>query len=388
MRTAGGIEVAAGSAHVPDPQRPNNALAPLTELPQFDSETLLRACISAHRSLAELKGAELAVPDSRILLSALAVREVQGSSAIEGVVTTNDLLLQFSAVNPEPADPATKEALRYLPALLEGSRVLDARRGFSTEAFIDICHQIKPEISGVRRHEVYIGNPYVRRRTYTPPSDYQVLHGLLNDLARYMNDDTSDVDPLIRMAIGHYQFEAIHPFMDGNGRTGRVLNVLYLQRNQLLNQPILYLSEYILNHRTNYYEELRRVTFYGEWENWIVFILTGVATVARHALRKVRQLTELQREVRRHVDASDNRPPSGALLDLLFEKPYCTVEDVQRVEDVSRPTATRRLRNLESAGVIESKRLWRHRLYYIPELIEVLTEGGLADEGRTFSGTW
>ena len=374
-----------GIRSAPNPDVPNDGLAPLTELPPLDSTPIMTACVKAHRALAELKGLVSAVPDSRHLLQGLSVREVQASSAIEGVLTTNDLLLQYGTVGADRANAATKEALLYGPAFGIGNSVLDSRGGFSTALFVEICRQIKPVVDDIRTQEVYIGNPYRRTRSYTPPANTVVIKSLLDDLAIFMNDDSSPMDPLVRMAVAHYQFEAIHPFIDGNGRTGRVLNILYLQHHGLLRAPILYLSEFILRHRGDYYEGLRNVTFGHEWESWVCYMLSGVSEVARDALYRIRRILRVRALVRERAVGEFTRPPSDALLDVFFARPYCTVADVQEAEGITRPTATRRLRDLESAGILKSRRLSRHRLFYIAPLISILTEEMPGDDLVTLS---
>ena len=369
----------------PNPDVPNDGLAPLTELPPLDSTPIMTACIKAHRALAELKGLVSAVPDPRHLLQGLSVREVQASSAIEGVLTTNDLLLQYGAVGADRANAATKEALLYGPAFEIGASILKSRGGFSAALFVEICRQIKPVVDDIRTHEVYIGNPYLRTRSYTPPANSVIIKSLLDDLAIFMNDDSSPMDPLVRMAVAHYQFEAIHPFIDGNGRTGRVLNILYLQHHGLLRAPILYLSEFILRHRGDYYEGLRNVTFGHEWESWVCYMLSGVFEVARDALYRIRRILRVRALVRERAVGELTRPPSDALLDIFFARPYCTVADVQEAEGITRPTATRRLRDLESAGILKSRRLSRHRLFYIAPLISILTEEMPGDDLVTLS---
>ena len=362
------------TASAPSPDVPHNGLAPLSELPPLDSTAVLNFCIRAHRALAELKGAALSIPNSRLLLQGLRVRDVQASSAIENVVTTNELLLQYGATDPGRADPTTKEALRYSEAIQRGVEMMGADGRFSVAMFEGVCRIIQPRVSGIRTLPVFIGNPYLRLRTYTPPDDNTVMRMLLDDLARFMNDASTQIDPLVRMAVSHYQFEAIHPFEDGNGRTGRVLNILCLKQHGLLDDPILYLSEFLLQHRNDYYEGLRGVTFGGAWEEWVSFILRGVEVVSRDALNRVQSIRRLRRDVGARAGSMLRRPPSEALLDVLFERPYCTVADVQRAEGVTRPTALRRTGELESAGILSSTRFGRHRLYFMPPLISILTE--------------
>ena len=282
-------------------------------------------------------------------------------------------------------DAVTEEALRCGTALEIGSGMLKSQGGFSTGLFVEVCHQVKPEVAGIRMQEVYIGNPYRRTRSYTPPSNPVIMRSLLDDLADFMNDDSSPIDPLIRMAVAHYQFEAIHPFIDGNGRSGRVLNMLYLQHRGLLGAPILYLSEYILKYRGDYYAGLRNVTFNHDWESWVCYMLRGVTMAAQDALWRVKRIRRVRQLVQERAARDFTRLPSAALLDLLFALPYCSAADVQQVEGISRPTATRRLRDLESAGIIKKDRVGRHHIYYVAPLIWILTEEMPGDDMVTLS---
>ena len=377
-----------GQASSPTPDVPYNGLAPMSELPPLDSTAVLNSCIRAHRALAELKGATLTMPNSRLLLQGLRARDVQASSAIEDVVTTNELLLQYSAADADLADPATKEALRYSEAVQLGSDMIGSGGRFSVAMFVEICRMIQTKVHDVRTRQVFIGNPYLRVRTYTPPDDISIIKSLLDDLARFMNDASSPVDPLVRMAVAHYQFEAIHPFEDGNGRTGRVLNVLYLQLHGLLDDPILYLSEFILQNRDSYYSGLRNVTFDGQWEEWVCYVLRGVEVVSRDALSRVQRIHQLRRDVGALAGSQLRRAPSEALLDVLFERPYCTVADVQRAEGVTRPTALRRTDELESAGILSSTRFGRHRLYFMRPLVSILTEAMPHDGVGTYAESY
>lgn len=370
---------------IPNPEVPNDRLAPLSALPPLDSARIQAECVQARRALAELNDLDAACPDSRHLLQGLSVREVKASSAIEGIYTTTDRLLEAGAMGVDRVDAVTEEALRCGTALENGAAMLKSRGGFSTGLFVEVCHQVKPEVAGIRMQEVYIGNPYRRTRSYTPPSNPVIIRSLLDDLADFMNDDSSPIDPLIRMAVAHYQFEAIHPFIDGNGRSGRVLNMLYLQHRGLLGAPILYLSEYILKYRGDYYASLRNVTFNHDWESWVCYMLRGVTMASRDAIWRVKRIRRVRQLVQERAARDFKRPPSATLLDLLFALPYCSAADVQQVEGISRPTATRRLRDLESAGIVKDCRVGRHRLFYVAPLIRILTEEMPGDDMVTLS---
>lgn len=374
-----------GVLPTPNPDRPNDRLAPLTGLPPLDTTLIMADCVKAHRALTELNGYLEASRDSVALLQGLSAREVRASSAIEGIYTHMDSLLEVGAVGAERADAATQEALRCGTAFEIGSKMWEAQREFSTGLFVEVCHQVKPEVAGIRMQEVFIGNPYRRTRSYTPPSNPVIIRSLLDDLAAFMNDDSSPIDPLIRMAIAHYQFEAIHPFIDGNGRTGRVLNMLYLQHCGLLRAPVLYLSEYILRYRGDYYAGLRNVTFNHDWESWVCYMLRGVAMAATDALSRCERIHWVRQLVQERAERDFTRLPSAALLDHFFAKPYSTVADVQQVDGISRPTAARRLRDLESAGIIKKDRVGRHHIFYVAPLIRILTEKMPGDDLVTMS---
>ena len=374
-----------GVLPTPKPDRPNDRLAPLTGLPPLDSTLIMADCVKAHRALAELNRYVDARHESRCLWQGLSAREVQAGSAIEGIYTHTDSLLEVGAVGAERADAATQEALRCGTAFEIGSKMWEAQRGFSTGLFVEICHQVKPEVAGIRMQEVFIGNPYRRTRSYTPPSNPVIIRSLLDDLAAFMNNDSSQIDPLIRMAIAHYQFEAIHPFIDGNGRTGRVLNMLYLLHRGLLDAPILYLSEYILKYRGDYYTGLRNVTFNHDWESWVCYMLRGVTMAATDSLSRCERINNVRELVQERAEREFKRQPSAALLDHFFAMPYSTVADVQQVDGVSRPTAARRLRDLESAGIIKKDRVGRHHIYYVAPLIRILTEKMPGDDLVTMS---
>ena len=253
--------------------------------PKVDLETprLLKQCIPARAALAELKHAAELIPNQSVLINTLPLLEAQASSEIENVITTTDRLFQYREMD-ENADAATKEALRYSQALLEGYESL-RERPLTTRTAEQICSHIKGSEMRVRRVP---GTALARGQTivYTPPVGEDLLRSLLANWERFLHEAT-DIEPLIRMAVGHYQFEAIHPFTDGNGRTGRVLNSLFLISQDLLTLPILYLSRYIIQHKTDYYRLLREVTSAAAWEDWVMFMLKGVEETARWTVTKI-----------------------------------------------------------------------------------------------------
>lgn len=257
--------------------RPDEPYNQLPALPPANDATetlaILKACIPARAALAELNQAGKLIPNQSLLINLLPLLEAKDSSEIENIVTTTDKLFQF-AQEDHGADPATKEALRYRTALYEGFELL-RRKPLCTNTAVQVCSTLKGVEMDVRKVPgTIIGNQASGETIYTPPSGEDVIRNLLTNWESYLNTHDG-TDPLIKMAVSHYQFEAIHPFHDGNGRTGRIVNVLYLIDQELLTLPILYLSRYIVHHKNDYYRLLTHVTRTGDWQEWIIFMLKG-----------------------------------------------------------------------------------------------------------------
>ena len=355
-----------------DPRQPHNALPTLPPVAEIETIGIMRALNLASRALANLNGTALSVPNPQLLIDTFAITEAQASSEIENVNTTNDELFRYMAVGNERASDATKEAARYQPALATAIKRLQEDRRIDTRLLIDICGQILGSNVDVRDTAVLIGNLSARLVVYTPPQGRPRLMRLLDNLHEFAHETESRLDPIIKMAIMHYQFEAIHPFPDGNGRTGRVLNILYLMQQGLLEQPVLYLSRYFLRHRRQYYAGLRAVTESGAWESWIRYILAGITEVAEEGRNDLVRIRELRREYadRARVDAPT--ASSEQLMDLLFMRPYTTTRMVQEVEGVTRATARSRLDALANAGMLDRVKSGRYQLFRNHHLIDIL----------------
>ena len=355
-----------------DPKRPYNELPTLPPAAELETLSVMRALNLASRSLANLNGTALSVPNPQLLIDAFAITEAVASSEIENVNTTSDELFRYMAVGNERASDATKEAARYHPALATGIQRLQNDPNLDTKLFVDTCSQILGTQVDVRDAAVFIGNPRADLVVYTPPHGKSQLLHLLNNLIEFANETTTGLDPIIKMAIMHYQFEAIHPFPDGNGRTGRIINIFYLMLNGLLDQPVLYLSRYFLRRRREYYAGLRAVTEAGAWENWIHYILTGIREVAEEGRADLIRIRELRKEYadRSRVDAPT--ASSEQLMDLLFMRPYTTTRMVQQVEGVTRATARSRLEALTRAGMLQRIKSGRHQLFRNHRLIDIL----------------
>jgi Fic family protein len=352
------------------PQDPYNDLPLLP--PKLDLETkfVLKVCISARAALAELKQAAELIPNQAVLINTLPLLEAQASSEIENIITTTDRLFQYREMD-DAADAATKEALRYSRALLEGFQTL-RERPLVTRTAEEICSLIKGREMRVRK----IPGTALARATgeivYTPPAGEDLLRSLLANWERFLHEAT-EIDPLIRMAVGHYQFEAIHPFTDGNGRTGRVLNSLFFISQELLTLPILYLSRYIIQRKADYYRLLRAVTQTDAWEEWVIFMLKGVEETALWTLAKIAAIRKLQDHTVEHMRRAAPKIYSHELVNLIFELPYCRIQNLTERKIAGRQTASVYLKELVKTGVLEEKSLGREKLFIHPKLMRLLT---------------
>jgi len=351
-------------------REPFNALPLLPPKADMETKAILKQCIRSRAALAELKGAGELIPNPAMLINTLPLLEAQASSAIENIITTTDRLFQFRDMD-ENADAATREALRYGQALLEGFGMLQ-KRPLGTRTAEDICSRIKGQPMRVRK----MPGTALARTTgeiiYTPPVGEDLLRGLLANWGRFMHEATG-IDPLVRMAVGHYQFEAIHPFTDGNGRTGRVLNSLFFISEGLLTLPILYLSRYIIQHKADYYRLLRAVTKTDEWEAWILFMLKGVEETACWTTGKIEAIRKLQAQTAARVRTAAPKIYSHELINLIFELPYCRIQNVTKKEIAERQTASVYLKELVRIGVLEEKLIGREKLFIHPKLMRLLT---------------
>lgn len=353
------------------PQRPYNELPLLPPAMEIETKAVLRACIAARAALGELKQAALLIPNPSILINTLPLLEAQASSEIENIVTTTDRL--FQQVGHEGAsDPATKEALRYRQALLEGFVSLQTLP-LHTATAENVCSRIRGGEAQVRRVPgTTIGNAATGEVIYTPPEGEALLRSLLANWERFLHDET-ELDPLIRLAVAHYQFEAIHPFTDGNGRTGRVLNSLFLIGEELLTLPILYLSRYIISHKSDYYRLLLGVTAHQNWEAWLLWMLRGIEETARWTTDKIAAIRELSAQTVDYVKRAAPKVYSHELVNLIFERPYCRIGDLEIAGIAKRQAASRHLKELVAIGVLEAQTVGKEKLFVHPRFLRLLT---------------
>lgn len=352
--------------------RPYNQLPTLPPTVELETRAVLKRCIEARTALAELKQAAELIPNQRMLINTLPLLEAKDSSEIESIVTTTDLLFQHAQDGEHQADPATKEALRYRKALHNGYQSL-ADRPLCTGTAVEICRTLKGVNMDIRRVPgTQLANDRTGEIIYTPPEGEDRLRDLLANWERFLHNET-DLDPLVRMAIGHYQFEAIHPFTDGNGRTGRVLNTLFLIQEGLLNLPILYLSRYIIAHRADYYRLLLDVTRDNAWEPWLLYMLSAVEETARWTCVKIAAIRRLAEHTTQFVRAQLPKTYSRELVDVIFEQPYCRISNVVDKQIAQRQAASRYLKELVSIGVLQEVQIGKEKLFIHPKLMQLLT---------------
>lgn len=353
------------------PDQPYNDLPRLPPSAALETHALLKQCIRSRAALAELKQAASLIPNPAMLINTLPLLEAQASSEIENIVTTADRLFQYRDFG-ERADPQTKEALRHSQALLLGFQSL-ADRPLTTATAEMICTHLKGVQMEVRRVPgTTLANDRTGEVIYTPPAGEALLRDLLANWERFLHDER-DIDPLIRMAAAHYQFEAIHPFTDGNGRTGRVLNSLFLIQEDLLTMPILYLSRYIIAHKADYYRLLLGVTRDEAWEPWILYVLRGVEETAQWTTEKIAAIRALQNHTIEHVKRTASKIYSRELVELIFAQPYCRISNVIDASLGERHAASRYLKKMVEIGVLQETAMGKDKLFIHPKLMRLLT---------------
>lgn len=339
---------------------------------------MLKQCIAARAALAELKQAAELIPNPAMLLNTLPLLEARASSEIENIVTTADKLFRHLR-GDAGADPATREALRYRSALFEGVQALKSRP-LTTRIAESVCTQIKGVEMNVRKVPgTALVNDATGEVVYTPPEGEARIRDLLANWERFLHEEET-IDPLVRMAAAHYQFEAIHPFTDGNGRTGRVLNSLFLVEQGLLPLPILYLSRYIIANKADYYRLLLAVTRDGAWEPWLLYMLRAVEDTAAWTTTKIGAVRALASGTTEYVRRSLPKIYSRELVDIIFEQPYCRIANLVEAGIAGRQAASRHLKALVSIGVLHEQTFGKEKLFVHPKLMTLLTHDGNAFE--------
>ncbi|MGH8100292.1 MAG: Fic family protein [Chthoniobacterales bacterium] len=367
------------------PDKPFNDLPDLPPQTELETAAVLKATTRASRALAELKGRTHNIPNPTILLNTLALQEAKLSSEIENIFTTNDELFRGLAANGNGTDlsPHAKEVLHYRDALWHGMEVLRQRPFLSTDVAIEIVNIIKENNARIRNLAgTKLQNPQTKEVIYIPPEGEDLLRRKMANLEKFCNDSSSDLDPLVRAAAAHYQFEAIHPFFDGNGRTGRILIILQLVMNGLLEIPILFLSRFIIEHKAQYYRSLRAVTERAEWESWLLYMLEAIEKTAHGTTHKINTIRDLLAQTIEKAKSALPKPVfSKELVELIFEQPYCKIRFVEEAGIAKRLTATKYLRALEKAGFVVPVKRGTELIFINHHLWRLLTDEPLPKSG-------
>jgi len=343
--------------------------------PDVDLETkpVLKAVAVAHRYLAELKGLACTIPNEAILINTLSLQEAKDSSEIENIVTTHDELFKADLFL-ETSSLSAKEAALYAQALREGFVRVKQSGLLTNNQILEIQQILEQNRAGFRKLPgTELKNHATGEVVYTPPQDHQQIVELMSVLEQFINEDREeDCDPLIKMALIHFQFESIHPFYDGNGRTGRIMNILYLVSKGLLDIPVLYLSRYIIQHKTEYYRLLQAVRHEESWEEWIVFMLQGIASTSRQTITIIQTIKELMMESKHRIRNNLPKIYSQDLINNLFKHPYTKISFIMEDLQVTRITAARYLDRLSDEGILEKQKHGRDNYYINKSLVEIL----------------
>jgi len=341
---------------------------------ELETKRVLKALPSAHAALAELKGMASTIPNQHILINTLGLQEAKDSSAIENIITTHDDLFKSELDLDAFKSLEAKEVQNYIAALKRGFEQVSLSGMLTNKTILEIQKVLEDNKAGFRKLPgTALKNAATGETIYTPPQDHQEILDLMSNLERYINDTAlQDYDPLVKMAIIHFQFESIHPFYDGNGRTGRIINILYLVQMQLQRLPILYLSHYIIKRKSDYYALLQGIRDKEAWEEWLLFMIEGVEVTARETIGLIGKMSTLMLDFK-HQLRNNYKFYSQDLLNNLFKHPYTKIEFVVRDLGVSRITAANYLNRLAEDNLLEKERLGTGNYYINRPLFDLLT---------------
>ena len=350
------------------------SVLPLPIKQDLETKAVLKKLTQAHRALAELKGIITSIPNQSILLETLTLREARESSAIENIISTFDEVYQSNLISNIFASPAAKEVHQYAAALKKGFQLVKQHKLLTNNHILQIQEVVEQNSAGFRKLPgTKLMNDKTGKVVYTPPQDLDTIISLMNNLETFINDDKMmEADPLIKMAIIHHQFESIHPFYDGNGRTGRIINILYLVQKGLLHLPVLYLSQYIIKHKSDYYRLLQEVREEGKWEEWVLFMLNGIEKTAAASVTLITSIKELMQYYKQQIRSNHSKLYSQDLLNNLFKYPYTKIEFLQNDLQISRSTAIRYLDTLVKAGFLTKHKVGRDNFFLNTKLFELL----------------
>ena len=355
-------------------QNKPDIIEPLPLKADVETRAVLRKTALAHKALAELKGVITGIPNQNILIETLILREARESSAVENIISTFAEVYQSSLFASQFASPAAKEVHMYAAALKTGYELVKKNGLLTNNLILQIQQQVEGNKAGFRKLPgTKLLNDTTGEVVYTPSQDHDTIVSLMNNLEIFMNDDTMmDADPLIKMAIIHHQFESIHPFYDGNGRTGRIINILFLIQKNLLDLPVLYLSRYIIKHKNDYYRLLQSVRQTGEWEAWILYMLDSVEQTANESIVLIDHIKKLMQQYKQSIRTTLPKMYSQDLLNNLFKYPYTKIEYLENDLGISRSTAIRYLRELEKLKLLKKQKIGRDNFYINQPLFDLL----------------
>lgn len=341
---------------------------------EVETKAVLKQTIEANKRLAELKGVVKTMPNASILINTLALQEAKDSSAIESIITTHDELFKAELFVQQFTSAGAKEVQTYADALKQGFEMVAKKHLLTNNSIIEIYKNVKLNTAGFRSTPgTTLKNERTQEVVYEPPQSIDLIQKFMSNLERFINDNAiSDLDPLVKMAIIHHQFESIHPFSDGNGRTGRIINILYLVQQGLLDLPVLYLSRYVIKNKAKYYELLQKVRDEQAWEAWILFILKGIEVTAIETIALVEGVKKLMAEFKKEIRDHLGKIYSQDLLNNLFRHPYTRIEFVMKELSISRPTASSYLKQLETKGLVTKIKLGRENFYLNDKLFDLL----------------
>ncbi len=353
-------------------------MLPLVDIARWETRSVLKKTAEAHRYLAELKGVAASIPNEAILINTLALQEAKDSSEVENIVTTHDELYKANLFAEALTNPAAKEVQDYAFALKQAFAEVRRTGLIRLDDILAVQQQLEHNQAGLRRLPgTALKNARTGEVVYTPPQHGAEISQLMANLVQYINDDSlCDADPLVKMAIIHHQFESIHPFYDGNGRTGRIINILYLVAKGLLNLPVLYLSRFIIMHKTDYYTQLQQVRETGHWEPWLLYMLDGIIVTAQDTIALIIQMKALMQGVKHRLREQLPKIYRQELLNNLFYHPYTKIEFLVDDLGVSRITATKYLDLMVEHGFLQKQKIGRGNYYINQPLCELLKAHG------------
>jgi Fic family protein len=350
---------------------PYNNLPKLPPNAILETTRVLRKTIEASRALAQLNGMLTNLPNPTLFLDTIHLQEAKASSEIENIITTNDDLYKSLVADKKFENSATKEVISYKEALWRGLELIEDRPFISTNLCIEIVQTIKKNTAGIRATPGTSLKNIKGEIIYTPPTGEAVIREKLANLETFVNGE-DEIDPLIKMAIMHYQFEAIHPFSDGNGRTGRILLLLYLKLKNLLDSPAIYLSDFIIRNKADYYKKSRKVTENKDWEGWILYMLEMVEYTANKGLERLKDVTRLMQEMTAEIKEKLPKVYSKELVEILFRLPYTKRKFLIDAELGTPKTVGNYLMDLENAGFLISEKVGKEKLYLNHRLMAIL----------------